>query len=85
MLQLLCPCVILHIYKCIRKILPEVELLDQKIDAFVILIVIANLPSVEIIPIDIRTSNFENACSPHSGQLSRLFIHPTNNFSASTL
>lgn len=58
----------------------EVELLGQKIYAFVILIVIASLPSVEIIPINIHTINFENASSTHSGQLSMLFIHSTNNF-----
>lgn len=44
------------------------------------IIVIANLISVEIIPIDIRISNFKKTCSPHSGQLSTLFIHLTNNF-----
>ena len=46
----------------IKRILLEAEFLGQRRCAFVLLIVIANLSSVEIIPIDIRTSYFENAC-----------------------
>lgn len=41
---------------------------------FVILIVTVSLPSVEIPPVGIGTSSFENAYCPHSGQLDMLLL-----------
>lgn len=41
---------------------------------FVILIVTVSLPSMEIPPVGIGTSSFENAYCPHSGQLDMLLL-----------
>lgn len=75
--DLLCPCVALHIGAFIGGMLQKRNFWVGGHVRLFILIVIISLPSAEITPIGIRTSSFENACCPHSGQLNTLFIHST--------